>query len=120
MLPTPEGEWKEASPLTLCATKDHFDLFSPEAELTMAILSDRLISYMMCLNPHLRCISYPNRGSQQSSARLGEEDFQRLYAYSRMRRTPELSWSVWLGTGVWVIFLPRCGVVGPKTSPHPE
>lgn len=112
----------EASPLTLCATKGRFDLFSPEAGLTMAILSDKLISYMMCLNRHLYCITYPNKGrsgvkTQSTVTRLGEEDFQRLYAYSRMRRTPELSWSVWLGTGGWVVFLPHCGVVGPKTSP---
>lgn len=84
----------------------------------MAILSDRLISSLMCLNPHLCCITYPNRGrsgvkTQSTVLYKAGRGRLRLYAYSRMRRTPDLSWSVWLGTGGWVVFLPHCGVVGP-------
>lgn len=74
----------EARPLTLCAIKGNFDFFSPGAELILASVSDRHLSYMMVLNSHLCYVAYSDkyrglgsRQRQQSSVSSGEE-FKRL------------------------------------------
>lgn len=41
-------------------SKGNFDLFSPGAELTLAVLCDRWISDRMFLNLHLCCVVHPN------------------------------------------------------------